>query len=432
MVQPFPNDEAARLHSLLDYHILDTAKDPQLDELTKFTANLFGVPIALITILDQNRQWFKANVGLSVQETQRSISFCQYTIMNTEVFEVPDTHADERFEDNPLVTSEPLIRYYCGAPLINEAGFRIGSLAIIDIVPRRLTETKKRELQLLAQQVINFFELNQQKKLLEREKESLERKVKLRTEQLEKLNASKDRFFSIIAHDLLSPVNGVIGSANQLAYHIDTLSQEEIEKFAQGIFISSNRLKRLLTNLLEWASTQTGDMIFNPQTVDLGQVIKEAVDLLKETAQSKEVGIINSIKDTFFLEADENMLHSIVRNLLANAIKFSKKGGTIQLFVEASDTHLTFSIQDTGVGMSKDILEKLFRLDVKHSSLGTNEEKGTGLGLLLCKEFVTMHGGSIEVQSEEKKGSTFSVYLPKKLSAKQLPATQVQEARSSR
>jgi signal transduction histidine kinase len=425
MIQPFPNDEAARIHSLLDYGILDSAKDPQLDELTRFAANLFNVPIALITILDQKRQWFKANVGLSVQETQRSISFCQYTIMSSEVLEVPDTHADERFADNPLVTSEPFIRYYCGAPLINESGFRIGSLAIIDRIPRRLDETKKRELQLIAQQIINFFELNQQKKLLEQEKVSLEQKVNLRTEQLAKLNASKDRFFSIIAHDLLSPVNGVIGSANQLAYHIHTLSAEEIEKFAQGIFISANRLKRLLTNLLEWASTQTGDMIFCPQTIDLGQVVKEAVDLLKETAQTKEVTIINLVKDQLHLEADENMLHSIVRNLLANAIKFSKKGGSIQLFAEASATQLKLSIADTGIGMSTAIQEKLFRLDVKHSSLGTSEEKGTGLGLLLCKEFVAMHGGSIEVKSEEMKGSTFSVYLPKKLPARRIPTTQL-------
>jgi signal transduction histidine kinase len=409
---PLPNDEPARLESLLQYQILDTAQDEQLDELTNLTAQLFQVPIALITILDQHRQWFKANVGLSVQETQRSISFCQYTIMGNQVVEVADAQLDERFIHNPLVTQQPFIRYYCGAPLVNEAGYPIGSLALLDRTPRQLSAAEKKKLQLLAQQVINFFELNQKRKQLQAEKQHLEEKVLQRTAQLEKLNASKDKFFSIIAHDLLSPVSGVLGSADILANQIEGLTRQEIQQFARGIVVSGQQLKRLLTNLLEWASMQTGEMPFQPKPILLRQLVSEVTDLLQENARQKNLTIDNRLEESLQLQADEHMLQSILRNLLANAIKFSFPGGSIALSGKLTPTQVLISVHDTGGGMNKTLQDRLFRMDVKNSLPGTSGEKGTGLGLLLCQEFVQRHGGKIWVESQEGKGSTFTFSMP--------------------
>jgi signal transduction histidine kinase len=332
--------------------------------------------------------------------------------MSNQVMEVPDARLDERFAHNPLVTDKPLIRYYCGAPLINEAGYKMGSLALLDYSPRQLEASSKKKLQLLAQQVINFFELNQKRKQIQQEKQQLEARVQRRTAQLEKLNASKDKFFSIIAHDLLSPVNGVIGSADILASHIETLTGEEIRQFAEGIFVSANRLKQLLTNLLEWASMQTGEMRFQPTSLCLHHIASQVIELLRENINRKELLVENHIEETIQVQADEHMLHSVFRNLLSNAIKFTPPGGSIFLSAQQTPSQALISIEDTGVGMSQEAQEKLFRMDVKNTTPGTGGEKGTGLGLLLCKEFVERHRGKIWVKSLPGKGSTFTFSIP--------------------
>jgi signal transduction histidine kinase len=406
-----PHDEE-RLQSLLEYRILDTDQDEQLDDLTRFTAQLFGVPIVLITIIDQNRQWFKSSIGIGVKETERSISFCQYTILQHEVFEVPDVKLDDRFIENPLVTGEPYIRYYCGAPLINEKGYEMGSLALIDHVPRKLDDFQKKNLTLLARQVINSFELARKRIQLEEEKLLLDAKVKERTHQLEIMNASKDKFFSIISHDLLGPVDGMIGSADILSLYFNQLSREEVEKFSQGVATSAKQLKQVLTNLLQWACSQTGEIPFNPVLIRLYEVLAETEKLLKETADQKKIKVDIQVKENLQLFADKNMIRVVLRNLLANAIKFSNVGGYVQISAQQLPGYTQVNVLDTGLGISKAVQEKLFRVDVKHSTVGTNNERGTGLGLILCKEFVDKHGGHIWVESQEGLGSTFSFRLP--------------------
>lgn len=225
---PISENEKARLASILHYDILDTRYEKDLDDLTSFTASLFKVPIALITIIDEKRQWFKSNYGLAIHETERSISFCQYTILGNEILEVEDALKDERFTENPLVTGDPNIRFYCGAPLINEEGFAMGSLALIDKKPRKLTKNEKRTLLLLTRQVLNYFELTMKKKELEKEKLLLEVRVKERTLDLElkvtelenrdkkliSLNSELSRFIYKLSHDLLGPLKSIQGLTN--------------------------------------------------------------------------------------------------------------------------------------------------------------------------------------------------------------------------
>lgn len=240
-----------------------------------------------------------------------------------------------------------------------------------------------------------------------------EEAMKVHSQQLERLNAGKDRFFSIIAHDLMSPVNSVTGAADLLSNHIDHLNQEEIKTFAKSTFISAHNLKKLLNNLLEWARMQAGDMQFQPKEVNLHQIASDVISLFYDNAQKKSISLHNSLPDDFTLQADENMLHSLLRNLVSNAIKFSRMGGKVQLQGQWLPNHLQISIKDNGIGMSQLVQQQLFSIDFKHTTLGTANEKGTGLGLLLCKEFVEKHNGRIAVESGEGKGTTFTITLPK-------------------
>lgn len=239
-----------------------------------------------------------------------------------------------------------------------------------------------------------------------------EEAMKVYSHRLEKLNAGKDRFFSIIAHDLMSPVNGVIGAADILSGQISKLKQQEIKTFADSIFISAKHLKRLLTNLLEWARMQAGDMYYQPKEVNLHQIASDVIGLLHDNADKKGISLHNSLPDDFILQADENMLHSMFRNLVSNAIKFSRMGGKVQIQGQRLLNHLQIRVSDHGIGMSQKVQQQLFQLGSKHTTLGTANEKGTGLGLLLCKEFVEKHKGSIQVDSQEGKGTTFTITLP--------------------
>ncbi|MEK6481921.1 PAS domain-containing sensor histidine kinase [Catalinimonas sp. 4WD22] len=244
------------------------------------------------------------------------------------------------------------------------------------------------------------------------ERKQAEEAIKAYSEQLEKVNAGKDKFFSIIAHDLMSPVNGIMGSANILSDQIEMLNQQEIRTFADSIFISVKHLKRLLSNLLEWARIHSGDIKYQPKEVNLHLIARDVVMLLHDNAQKKRISLHNMLPEDLILQADENMLHSMLRNLLSNAIKFSNFGGKVEIEGRRLSNHLQIMVSDNGVGMSEFEQQQLFQLGSKHTTLGTAKEKGTGLGLLLCKEFVEKHKGSIDVESEEGKITTFTITLP--------------------
>lgn len=245
--------------------------------------------------------------------------------------------------------------------------------------------------------------------ITERKREQEE--IKKYSKELENLNANKDKFFSIIAHDLRSPLNGVIGSADVLAHHIHHLNREEVCQLAENIYTSSLHLKRLLNNLFDWASVQTGEIKFNPCQLVLCQLVAEVVDLLRANAQEKNIQITYTIPQECLVYADQNMLHTILRNLVSNAIKFTSQGGFITLLTEEMNGQVIVQVRDTGVGMSSEVMEKIFRIDTKHSTQGTNGERGTGLGLAICKEFVEKHGGKIEVQSQIGQGTCFQFGL---------------------
>jgi len=239
--------------------------------------------------------------------------------------------------------------------------------------------------------------------------------IKQQNKQLHELNAEKDKFFSIIAHDLRSPFQGFLGITELMSEDINKFSSAELSKFAKEMNKSTQNLYNLLQNLLEWSRMKNGRMNFTPNEFTLKEIVDQNIGSIVQRAAQKGITIINEIHEEQKMVADERMIHSVFGNLLSNAVKFTKKDGKVTLQAKAVPNNLLeISVADTGIGMSDAAIAKLFKIDEKVGRRGTDGELSTGLGLLLCKEFVEKHGGKIWVESEEKKGSTFYFTVPAK------------------
>jgi len=236
--------------------------------------------------------------------------------------------------------------------------------------------------------------------------------------KLEKLNIDKDRFISILGHDLKNPFSNIFGLSKILAGEMESLNKSEIEDIANNIHKSARITNKLLEDILMWARTQQGKIPFEPQILNLRDVCMDIFEILSPNANAKNITIEYSAPDETTIFADIDMIKTVFRNLVSNAIKFANNGGAIKINVEENSGHVTISVSDSGIGIDPDDLAKLFDITEVLTTTGTAGEKGTGLGLLLCKEFVEKHGGRIWVISEVGKGSDFKFTLP--ISAEQV------------
>jgi|GEM_PF-1253783 len=237
----------------------------------------------------------------------------------------------------------------------------------------------------------------------------------VKNEELAKAISEKDQFFSIIAHDLRGPFNGFLGLSQILVNEISSLTTEEIQNISVKIRDSASSISSLLGNLLQWASIQRGSTIFSPESFVLKTFLNESLVPVLMAAEAKEIEFKIDIPDNLAIHADVNIISCIIRNLTSNAVKFTHKNGSVTLAAKYSSADtVEFNIIDTGIGMNKDLVRDLFKLNANTSRKGTNGEASTGLGLIICRDFVEMHGGRIWVESEEKKGSTIGFTIPSK------------------
>ncbi|MCF7801652.1 MAG: tetratricopeptide repeat-containing sensor histidine kinase [Candidatus Marinimicrobia bacterium] len=240
------------------------------------------------------------------------------------------------------------------------------------------------------------------------------KQLRQREEELEELNATKDRFFSIVSHDLRGPLGGFYRLTETMAREIDNLSHEEIKEAMTGVHQSAEHMYKLLENLLEWSRLQLGKVEFHSETFNLGESVSGTLALMKTQAAQKNIHLDTHLPDTpITVQADTHMLGTIVRNLVSNAIKFTPRGGEVEVIVEKADeTFARVTISDNGVGMDRATRSSLFDIGNPKRQAGTENEQGTGLGLILCKELVENHGGTISADSTPNKGSTFQFTLP--------------------
>ncbi len=307
----------------------------------------------------------------------------------------------ERLKSNPATASIPVI-FLSGKVETEDIvkGFRLGA---VDYVTKPFNAIE------LLSRVKNHLDLKFSKDAII----SYNRQLTEYQQELEQVIASKDKFFSIIAHDLRGPFSGFIGLSELLVDEYKNLAPEDISSIAESMHKAAKKLFEFLENLLEWSRSQMGKIEFRPSKLDLFDAIDRAFSVLSFTADNKQISLINNTEKNVFIEADNNMLNTILRNLISNGIKFTKPGGFVKIYTEMnSSDFVTIKVEDNGIGMTEDAIEKVFRIDSKYSTPGTNSESGSGLGLVLCRELVEKHNGKISVESQKSVGTIFSFTLP--------------------
>lgn len=405
ILSPHAANEQERLMDLLRYEVLHTQYEEDFDQIVHLASSICKTPISTITLLDIHKQWFKAKVGIENTDGDRDTSFCGHAIHQADIMEVKDALTDERFFDNPLVLGDPKIRFYAGYPLVSPAGYALGTLCVIDNVPRSLTEEQKLTLRILGNQVMKMFELRL------KNKEELARN-QLIEEQKRKLEASKaiqSKIISIIAHDVRGPVASVKAMI-ELTKDAG-LSEEETTELLRLLDKQLDGTLDMLTNLVEWGSILLQKEKPELQPIAVSAVADKIINNLQPSASLKNNQLINQVDATCKVMADENTLRFIMRNIISNANKFTSEGKITVAAEVISDQKIKISITDTGCGMTPEMLQQLFNPAKRQSREGTHKEKGSGLGLILAKEFAEAMEINMEVDSEPDKGTIFHLIL---------------------
>jgi signal transduction histidine kinase len=247
---------------------------------------------------------------------------------------------------------------------------------------------------------------------MEERNASLEILIEQRTSKLLEIVSTNGKFLSVIAHDLRSPFSSILGTLEILKMSLQEFNKDEIKEYIDIVYNSANNTLSLLDNLLIWAISQNKEKNFNPVKINLCELLREEIESLKTSARQKQIALSHSIEPGLNITADIQMVKTILRNLINNAIKYTNTNGEITINASELKQFVEVTVKDNGVGISAENQRKLFQIDAFHSTPGTQDEKGTGLGLLLCKEFVELHGGNIRIESKAGKGSKFAFTLP--------------------
>jgi len=407
-IAPQPTNESGRLKALNRYQILDTNAEKKYDDLVFLASYICETPIALISLIDKYRQWFKAKIGLSATQTSRDYAFCAHTILSPNVMIVNDAFQDERFHDNPLVTKDPKIRFYAGAPLITSDGYRLGTICVIDIIPREISDRQTKALQALANVVVNCFEMRMYLEQLELANAQIANTNK----RLGEANQVKSKFLAMAAHDLKNPLASVYGLGLLLLN--EPQSDEEQQEILNGIVFSSKRMLELINELLETTALDLGKTELQKQVLDVGTILKIVVEANQSQYLAKQQQVIMDAAPGSMISVDYNRIYTVFDNLISNAVKFSYRDSKIWIKVRNLVESVLVEVKDEGQGMTSEDLKKVFGRFQRLSAKPTDGENSTGLGLSISKELVELHGGSIWAQSDgQEHGTTFYVELPK-------------------
>lgn len=392
---PVPKDELQRLTALRSYNILDTASEQGFDDISYIASQICNTPIALVSLIDEDRQWFKSKQGITACETHRDFAFCAHAIHFPAPFIIEDTLEDDRFTDNPLVTGPPDIRFYAGMPLITPDGYALGTLCVIDTRPRSLSHDQLKILTALARQVVAQLELRKQSK------------------QLALANSIRERLITILTHDLKNSFQVVAGYARRLRKKKDVFDSTQVDELAGVIENSAIRAHELLIGMVAWSKDQLNSETAIAAAVDLQDACQKAISLCEPLAKAKEINItlLGSVDSPVL--SNKFLLVSTLQNLLSNSIKFSHIGYSVEVTVGSQGDMATCTVTDHGEGMEQADAEKLFDGSISKSKSGTLDEIGFGIGSLLISDFVKSYRGTLSVDAAPEKGMSVTIAMPK-------------------
>lgn len=398
---PFPENESKRLQALLDYQILDTPSEKEFDEVVALASQICNTPIALISLVDKDRQWFKAKTGnIEENETGRDIAFCSHVILQDDLFEVPDAQEDNRFHDNPLVKSDT-VRFYAGFPLENDEGLNIGTLCVIDKVPRTLNDEQKFALKVLSNQVMNQIELRTKMRELTAQiaatNQAYEAEKKAKGEAHRAAQA-KSRFLAHMSHEIRTPLHGIMGMTEILG---ETNPTQEQQAFISTLKSSGSILLSIINNILDFSKIDSGHMKLSRNPFNLPELISTLVQSFSIEIANKALAFEFEIMANCptYVIGDALRLRQILNNFMSNALKFTSTG-KIRLVLEVTqstskEVNIRFSVSDSGTGILPEKQEIIFKEFQQADESISDYYGGTGLGLSIAKQLTELMGGEI-------------------------------------
>ncbi|MCG6161252.1 hybrid sensor histidine kinase/response regulator [Leptospira bandrabouensis] len=403
MIAPLPKNETARLSALKGLEILDTPEEEMFDEITKLASMICNVPISLVSLIDETRQWFKSHHGLDTRETPRSLAFCSHAILGDELFVVPNAKLDPRFKNNPLVNEAPNVIFYAGIPLALDDHIKLGTLCVIDNKPRELNENQIQMLRLLGKQTIRLLEMRKATERLEIEKLSAERAT-----------AAKRDFIAAISHDIRNPLNSLLGMSEMIR---ETDLDPTILGYVDHIKNAGEVILHLVNDTIEISRLEENASVSNLEWFELYQCLHILDSFFKTETKRKqlEFKLQNYTNQNLLIHSDKRKIEKILWNLTANAVKFTNNGEiTCSVSLETKTNEnglLLIEVKDTGPGISPEVKDKLFQKYNQFVPEGCGIS-GSGLGLSIVKLSLEELEGTVEVESKLGEGSAFKVSIP--------------------
>lgn len=396
-----PINEEERLNALQSYDILDTLPENSYDEITKLASFICETPISLVSLIDNDRQYFKSKVGLTQSETNRDYAFCAHSILVPgERTIVEDARLDKRFEDNPLVVGDPHIVFYAGVPLITSEGFALGTLCVIDKKPRSLSEEQLDALKSLSNQVVKLLELRKSNRLFEEAQQ-----------KLQGYSDEMEAFAYMTSHDLKEPARMVKSFMRLLDEKYSGQLDEEAKKYIYFAVDGAERMTELIDEMLIYSRLK--GLSANREKIDLTKLLEEIVAF--QSGIIREKNAIVEYQNLPVIEASATAIKIVFQNLIGNALKYQLPGvqPVIKITAKENQTYWEFAVADNGIGIAKENSEIIFQVFKRLHS--RSEYSGTGMGLATCKKIVKDHKGEIWLTSELERGSVFHFTISKNL-----------------